>query len=161
MSKTKTAEIFLIILIVILLVAITLTLYINSGMGKNIVHVDIEDGTQVVEFKDGFLTPGEKCEYIISLSGNSSKYRVSLKFVEKESCMLKDCVWVSVEAEGEEIYTNLLSSFFERDIIFPKSFSNRKNKIKIVYYLPESAGGETEDAKTDFDIVITAKEWSK
>ena len=99
MKKNKLVRIVLIVLSVMILIGVALTIYMLSTVNNHdIIKVNIRDNaTQVVEFQDLCLIPGEKCEYIISLgSDKADKYNVELAFHETMENTLKNYVNIKI-----------------------------------------------------------------
>lgn len=161
MTKSKFVRIVLIVLSVMILIGVALTIYMLSTVNKyDIIKVNIkDDATQVVEFQDLCLIPGEKCEYTISLgSDTADKYNVELAFHETVENTLKNYVHIKIEANGEIVCDQLLATLFDNSNITlaVDLTEDKKNDIKIIYYLPEEIGNEAQNAEANFELLITA-----
>jgi len=161
MKKNKFVRIVLIVLSVMILIGVALIIYILSTVNNhNIIKVNIRDNaTQVVEFQDLCLIPGEKCEYTISIgSDTSDKYKVELAFHEIAENTLKNYVHIKIETNEEIVCNQLLATLFDNNNItlFVDLTEDKKNDIKIIYYLPEEIGNEAQNAEANFELLITA-----
>lgn len=161
MKKNKLVRIALIVLSVMILIGVALTMYMLSIVNNHdIIKVNIkDDATQVVEFQNLCLIPGEKCEYTISFSSEvADEYNLRLAFRETVENTLKNYVHIKIEANGEIVYDQLLATLFDNSNITltVDLTDDRKNDIKIIYYLPKEIGNEAQNAEANFELLITA-----
>ena len=161
MPRSKLMRIILIGGSMLILVGVALMgwMYTN-GDEKGEIVVKLEDGiTELVEFEQLSLVPGEECEYTVKLKKkDQDKYKLKLDFNETEEKTLKNFARVKILSNGERVYDELLATAFENDeIILPVDFAEEKNtELKIVYYLPLDVGNEAKNAEAIFELLLTA-----
>ena len=84
--------------------------------------------------------------------------KMTIDFMETKEGILKDYVYVVVEANGEVLCDCLLADAFEReeplelDCIMSKT---KKFDVKVKYYMPIDVDNSAENADSDFIIKIT------
>lgn len=162
MTRNRLMRILLIVMSVLILIGIVLMrctpnrLTVNGGMIK----VLLSDGkTQIIEFEDLCLIPGEECEYIVKLENTGTEQcNVTLDFREIEEKALKHFVRVKIISDGEILCDELLADMFQHEnIVLPVDFTENKNtELKIVYFMPLETGNEAKNAETVFELRITA-----
>lgn len=158
--KKKIINITLIVMSAMVMLGVGLSIHFLTE-SKNVINVEIEPGeTKAVSFEELCLRPGESCEYTITLDSEySEKIRISLRFEDNAPALtLKNYVYVRVEKDGEVLCDELLAQMFERtEVSLSANFSSRKkNKLKIVYYMPEEISNEAQNAEADFKLLFTA-----
>lgn len=164
MTKRWIMRVALITLGVAILVSIALMAWrIATDGDDNVINVRLDDGkTEVVEFSDLCLIPGESCEYFIHFDvGNIKKYDLTLDFVEteeNEKKTLKNFARIKIESGEQVICDELLASVIDGECItLPVDIKENQNtKIKISYYLPEDIGNEAQNAEAVFELHLTA-----
>ncbi len=115
--------------------------------------------TQVIEFENLSLVPGESCEYTVRLKGEHAKqYELYLDFVETEEKTLKNFAYVRIESGDEILCDELLATVFEQEsIVVPVDFrQDRNTELTFVYYLPVEVGNEAKNAEAIFELHVTA-----
>ena len=161
MTRNRLMRILLIIISVLILIGIILMrctpnrLTTEGGMIK----VFLSDGkTQIIEFENLSLVPGEECEYIVVLENTvAEQCYVNLDFREIEEKTLKQFVHVKIVSEGEVICDELLADIFQHETIsLPVNFSEKQNtELKIIYFMPADVGNEAKNAESVFELRIT------
>ena len=157
MTKLHISRLLLAMLSVFILAGSSLFVYIFTEIdGEEIVEVKIsENEPGVVKFEGLGLSPGERCEYSVKLNSSViDTASVSFDFTEIGDSLMKDYVYVTVEADGEEIYRALLSDcLLGEKIIF--DYKKLTEEFKIIYSMPESVGNEAQNTEAHFELLIT------
>ena len=145
----------------LILVGVSLIGWLLSNRDeKSEIVVHLEDGnTELVQFEDLTLVPGEECAYTVRLKKSDvDKYQLKLDFIETEEKTLKNFARVKILSNGESVYDELLVTAFEADsIVLSVDFAEEKNtELRIVYYLPLDVGNEAKNAEAIFELLFTA-----
>ena len=161
MPKNKLMRVILVVGSVLIIIGVSLMGWMLSTEDeRNVIEVKLEDGkTEVLEFKDLTLVPGEECEYVVKLKkSGADQFDLSLDFVELEEKTLKNYARVKIIANGKVICDELLATVFEGEkIVLPVDFNKGKNtELKIVYYLPVDTGNEAKNAEAIFKLLLSA-----
>lgn len=158
MIKRKVINVTLIVMSVVILIGVALTIYFSTS-DRHIIKISIEpDQTQAIRFEELYLRPGENCEYILSLSSEQAEvYRLVLCFEDQDPTLtLKDYAYVRMEKGGEVLCDIRLSEAFEQAIIECSAdfTDNKKDDVKIIYYIPENVGNDAQNAEADFKLLV-------
>ena len=153
----------LVVMSVLILLGVVLMLWmLATEDDRNNIHVHLSNGiTEDIHFEALSLVPGEQCEYTLTLkSDNASKYKLTLKFIERSEGTLKNYARVKLITSAGDIYDELLVTAFDGEgIILPVDFDAKQNTmITIVYYLPIEIGNEAKNAEALFDLHLTASD---
>lgn len=109
-----------------------------------------------VKFEGLGLLPGESCEYTVKLTTELVEVStVSFDFTETDDSLMKDYVYVTVEAKGEKIYTALLADCLSGEtVIF--DYEKLTDEFKIIYTMPADVGNEAQSTEARFELLISA-----
>ena len=117
------------------------------------------NGSKTVEFDCLSLIPGESYEYTLALKSDlAGDCSLSIDFKENSEGALKNYAYAKLEADGEIVCDALLSELLSGEPLILDTHLSKKDTVtlKITYYMPIEVGNEAENAKADFDLVITA-----
>lgn len=158
MTKRKLINITLIVMSVIMLIGVALTIYFSTS-DRYVIKISIEpDQTKAIRFEELSLHPGESCEYVLSLSSEYAEvYRLVLCFEDQDPTLtLKNYVYVRMEKDGEVLCDIRLSGAFEQKSIecVADFTDNKKDDVRIIYYIPEDVGNEAQNAEADFKLLV-------
>ncbi|MBQ8496559.1 MAG: hypothetical protein IJ489_03780 [Clostridia bacterium] len=162
MTRNRLMRILLILMSILILIGIVLMRCTPNRLTANggIIKVLLSDRkTQIIEFEELCLIPGEECEYLVKLENTSAEQcNVTLNFREIEEKTLKNFVRVKMISDGELLCDELLADMFEHEnIVLPVDFTKNKNtELKIVYFMPLETGNEAKNTETVFELRITA-----
>ncbi len=146
---------------VLTLVGVALMMLTGTGLGEDDeIVVDLaSESTQVIEFENLCLIPGESCEYTITLKGeHADRYELLFDFVELEEGTLKNFAFVKIQSGDKVLYDQLLSEAFAQEhLALPIDFNQEQNtQLTIIYYLPIEVGNEAKNAGAVFELHIKA-----
>ncbi|MBQ7378962.1 MAG: hypothetical protein IJW70_04690 [Clostridia bacterium] len=132
-----------------------------TGVGEDDeIVVDLaSESTQVIEFENLCLIPGESCEYTITLKGeHADRYELLFDFVELEEGTLKNFARVKIQSGDKVLYDELLAAAFEQEhLALPVDFDRKQNtELTIIYYLPIEVGNEAKNAGAVFELHVKA-----
>ncbi len=161
MNKARLFKVALAVLIVITVICVSVTAFVMLDDGR-LIKVDLSEAeTQSVKFERFNLVPGESCDYTLRFTGDAEKYVVTLDFSELgENQTLKNYVYVSLDSDGENLYSGLLSDVLAgEELTVSVDFTDKTSKdVKVTYRIPSETGNEVQNATADFELSITAKE---
>ena len=146
---------------VLTLIGVALMMWTGAGLGEDdeiVVDLASED-TQVIEFENLCLIPGESCEYTITLKGeHADRYELLFDFVELEEGTLKNFAFVKIQSGDQVLYDRLLSEAFAQEhLVLPVDFDKEQNtELTIIYYLPIEVGNEAKNAGAVFELHVKA-----
>ncbi len=146
---------------VLTLIGVALMMWTGAGQGEDdeiVVDLASED-TQVIEFENLCLIPGESCEYTITLKGeHADRYELLFDFVELEEGTLKNFAFVKIQSGDQVLYDRLLSEAFAQEhLALPVDFDKEQNtELTIIYYLPIEVGNEAKNAGAVFELHVKA-----
>lgn len=161
MPRQRRMRVLLVIASVLILIGVLLVCLVFTRKGdSDIIEVRLTDGkTNIVEFDNLCLIPGESSQYMVKLKrGKAASCDLKLDFVELENSTLKDYARVKIAAGDTVLYDELLATAFEsEEMVLPVDFLRRQNtELTIVYYLPIEVGNEAENAEAKFELQLTA-----
>ena len=160
MSRNNIMRIGAVLVSLFVLAGVPLWLWSDSTAGDpSVVEVVLEKGeTEIVQFENLGLIPGEQCEYEISFGkSRATEYDLSFDFVEKKEGTLKQYACARIESKDETIYDGLLAELFEKELSLTVDFTKELNTdLKIIYYLPIDVGNEAQNAEALFELRLTA-----
>lgn len=164
--KKNIDNILLICLGVAIIVAALFSAYLLTADQQRMIRLVIEpEGAYMVSFENLSMIPGEPVNYTLVLEDElSENYHVCLQFVEREEAeetTLKFFTDVTIEVDGEVLCNQSLDQLFKGEQIdFVVALSQEdKKEISICYYMPEDVGNEAQNAKAEFDLLVTANGW--
>lgn len=163
MTKGRWMRILLVLISILILIGVVFMRCTPNRLTAEggLINVVLSDGkTQIVEFDNLSLVPGEECEYIVTLEhALNGQCDVTFDFREIEEKTLKYFIRVKMIADGEILCDEILADMFEKEnIVLPVDFAENKNtKLKIVYFMPFEVGNEAKNAETIFELRITTK----
>ena len=148
----------------IIIGVILMALMLGTIQEANVIHVELEgDGTEALQYENLGLLPGTHCEYVIKMEQVSvEEYDLSLDFSEivdpDETGTLKHYARVRIVTSDGAVCDELLETAFEADpIVLHVDFKEKKNtELTVTYYLPLEVGNEAKNAKTTFELLLTA-----
>ena len=161
MKKNTFLRVLLCCASAMILLGVALTVYVcQTAQDRKMICITLEkDQTQTVEFETLELSPGEECEYTISLEkGKTESCEVAFLFEEAGSATIAKYTYVRIEMNGEVLYEQKLSeSFSDEAITFGCDFSEQESyEVTVIYYMPKDIGNEAQNAQADFVLNITA-----
>lgn len=128
----------------------------------SVINVYLKDGkTEIVEFKDLALVPGQSREYELTMTGSPAKrYNVKLDFVENTDGKLKNFVYVKIISGTKVICDQLLAdAMVDEQLVLPVDFGeNAYTDLTLIYYLPVEVGNEAKNAEAKFSLLFIANE---
>lgn len=153
--------IVLIVMSVFILAGIALTGYMLLNLdSRDIINVEIgESGETAIDFSELTLNPGDSKEFTLSVGSElPGDCTMTIEFFENGDGVLKDYVYVVLEANGEELCDCSLTELFNREepIELPCVMSKtEKFDVKVKYYMPLEVDNAAENADCDFVINLT------
>ncbi len=164
MTKNRFVQILLITLSALIILGVALIIWVLvTAESRNEIKVVLEDGkTEVVEFEDLALVPGDSFEYTIKLKGdNAKKYELTLDYIkttETEGKTLADFAYVLIIAEDNIVYdSSLANALKDEPLVLPVNFREDLNtELTVKYYLPVNVSSEAENLEAEFALKITA-----
>ena len=162
MLRINIVRIVIVTMSVLLLTGASLaTWMLATEDDRSNIKITLSEGkTETVHFENLSLVPGESCEYLVSLKGDTAKqYDLTLDFVDSDKEMtLKDYARVKIIFDDDVVCDELLAKIFDvEDIVLSIDLTEEKNtELKIVYYLPIEVGNEAKNAEAAFELLLTA-----
>lgn len=127
---------------------------------EGMIRVNVSaNGTEIVEFEDLHVLPGEESNYQLALySPVNGPARVTLSFDEKAEGTLKNFVFVKITNEaGEVVCDLLLAEAMTQEFSFDAELGRKDPcELSVTYYMPEDVTNEAKNASALFDLVICA-----
>lgn len=160
MENRKTLSIVLAVLSVLVLLGSGTMVALLLRM-DDVIRVDLDDGEQAIKLEALTLRPGEQCDYTLELRSDlDSAVQLDITFTDGDpSQTLGRYARVRMEQDGEVLFDLLLNDAYATgtQALTLQPPKNGKDRVRLVFYLPETIGNEAQNAEARPELRIKAR----